>query len=145
MTLITEFDPEDLWRHQNSNSCLNAHFHGRSNIYARIERTYTSTKLKVGIKTDHDINTFSNHFRTIVIKRKPAKLKRGKSYWIPNCGLLQDKEYILHINKLWENLQTKQNEFRPISEWWEEGKQYIKAFSKLYTGADTARQTQKKF
>ena len=83
----------------------------------------------MGVKIDHEINTFSNHFQTIVIKREPTNFRRGKGYWILNCGLLQDKEYIQHIKKLWKNWQTQQNDFRSISEWWEEGEQHIKVFT----------------
>ena len=129
MILITEFDLEDLWRYHNP---------------SRIDRTYTSTNVRVGVKTDHEINTFSYHFQTIVIKREPTTFKRGKGHWILNCGLLQDKEYIQHIKRLWENWQTQQNDFRSISEWWEEGRQHIKAFTKLFTRADTTAQQQKK-
>ena len=69
-------------------------------LSSRIVRAYTSTNLRVGVKIDHKINTFSNRFQTIVIKREPANFKKGKGYWILNCGLLQDKEYIQHIKKL---------------------------------------------
>ena len=110
MSLITEFDLEDLWRLQNPNGRLYTHFHGRSNIYLRIDRAYTSANLGVGVKTDHKINTFSDHFQTILTKREPTNFKMGKSYWIRNCGLLQDKKYIQHIKKLWENWQTQQND-----------------------------------
>ena len=88
----------------------------------------------MSVKTDHEVNTFSDHFQTIVIKREATTFKRGKAYWILNCGLLQDKE----------NWQTQQKDFRSIPEWWEEGKQNIKAFTKLYTRADTTAQQQKK-
>ena len=64
----------------------------------------------MGVKIDHKINTFSDHFQTILIKREPKNFKREKSYWILNCGLLQDKKYIQHIKKLWENWQTQQND-----------------------------------
>ena len=90
-SLITEFDLEDLWRRQNPNGCLHKDFHGRSNTYSCIDRAYTSTDLRVGVKMDHEINTFSNHFQKIVIKWEPANFRRGKGYWILNCGLLQDK------------------------------------------------------
>ena len=144
MSLITEFDLEDLWRRQNPNGCLYMLFHGRSNTYSCIDRAYTSTNLRVGVKIDHEINTFSDHLQTTVIKREPANFKRGKGYWILNCGLPQDKEYIQHIKKFWENWQARQKDFRSISEWWEEGKQHIQDFTKLYTRADTTSQPQKK-
>ena len=80
-----------------------------------------------------------------MIKREPTNVKRGKGSWILNCGLLRDKEYIQHIKKLWENWQTQKNYFRLVSEWWEEGKQYIKAFIKLYTRQNTTAQQQKKY
>ena len=85
MILMTEFDLEDLWRYHNP---------------SRIDRAYRSTNLRVGVKTDHETNTFSYHFQTIVIKREPTTFKSGKGYWILNCGLLQDKEYIQHIKRL---------------------------------------------
>ena len=103
MSLITEFDLEDLWRRQNPNGRLRMHFHGRSNTYSGIDRTHTSTNLRMGVKIDNEINTFSYHFQTIVIKREPKNFKRGKGYWILNCGLSQDKEYIQHIKQLREN------------------------------------------
>ena len=103
MSLITEFDLEDLWRRQNPNGRLRMHFHGRSNTYSGIDRTHTSTNLRMGVKIDNEINTFSYHFQTIVIKREPKNFKRGKGYWILNCGLFQDKEYIQHIKQLREN------------------------------------------
>ena len=85
--LITGFDLEDLWRRQNPNGRLYTRFHGRSNTYSRIDRAYTSTNLKVGVKIDHEINTFSDHFQMIVIKKEPANFKKGKDYWILNYGI----------------------------------------------------------
>ena len=77
------------------------------------------------------------------MKREPTNFKRGKSYWIQNCRLLQDKEYIQHIKELWRNWQNQQNDFRSISHWWEKGKQRIKVFTNLYTRADKTAQQQK--
>ena len=99
MSLIPEFDLEDLWRRKNLNDYLYTHFHDRSNTYSRIDRAYTSTNLRVGVKIDHEINAFSDHFQTIAIKREPINFKRGKGLWILNCGLLQVKEYIQHIKE----------------------------------------------
>ena len=144
MSLITEFDLEKFWRRQNPKGRLYMHFHGRSNTYSCIDKAYTYTNLRVSVKINHEISTFSNHFQTIVIKREPTNFKRRKGYWILNCGLHQDKEYIQHIKELWENWPTQKNAFRSISEWWEEEKQHIKAFTKLYTRADTTAQQQKK-
>ena len=132
----TEFDLEDLSRCQNPNGSLYTQFHGRSNTYSGIDTAYTSTKFRVGVKIDHEINTFSDHFQTIVIKREPENFKKGKGYWILNCGLLQHKEYIQEIKELDRNWQTQENYFRSISEWWEKGKENIKAFTNLYTRAD---------
>ena len=97
MSLITEFDLNDLWRRQNPNGRLYMHFHGRSSTYSRIDRAYTFTNFRVGVKIDHEINTFSDHFQTIVIKRELINFKRGRGYWILNCGVFQNKEYIKHI------------------------------------------------
>ena len=94
MSLVMEFELEDLWRRQNPNGHLYAHFHDRNNTFSRIDRAYTSANMRVGVKIDHEINTFSDHFQTIVIKREPTSFKRGKGYWILDCGLLQGKEYI---------------------------------------------------
>ena len=119
-------------------------FYGRSNTYSRIDRAYASTKLRVSGKIDHETNTFYDHFQLIVINRETTSFKRMKGYRILNCGLLQDREYIQHIKELWKNWQTQQNDFRSISEWWEERKQHIKALTKLYTKAYTTAQQQKK-
>ena len=82
MSLITEFDLEGLLRSQNPNRFLYTHFHGKGNTYSRINRAYTSTNLRVGVKIDHKISTFTNHFQTTVIKRKPRNFNRGKTgYW----------------------------------------------------------------
>ena len=116
MSLITEFDLEDLYRRQNLNDHLYTHFYGRSNTYSRIDRAYRSTNLRVSVKIDDQKNAFSDHFQTVVIKRETTNFKRGKSYWILNCGLLQDIEYIQHMKGLWESWQTKQNYFRLILE-----------------------------
>ena len=56
MSLIMEFDLEDIWRRQNSNGSSYTHFHGRGNTYSRIDRAYTSTKLRVVVEIDHEIN-----------------------------------------------------------------------------------------
>ena len=98
----------------------------------------------MGVKIHHEVNTFSAHSQTVVIKREPTKFKRGNSYWILNCGLLLNKEYIQHIRKLCENWQTQQKDFRSISEKREEGKQHSKTFTKLYTRGDTTAQQQEK-
>ena len=94
MSLITEFDLEDLWRRQKPTNCLYTHFHGRSNTYSRIDKAYTSTNLRVGARIYHKTNGFSDNFQAIVIKKKLTKFKRAKGYWILNRGLLQDKEHI---------------------------------------------------
>ena len=65
MSLITEFDLEDLWRRQNSNGRSYTHFHGRSNTYSHIDRAYTSTNLRVGVKINREINIFSDHFQEV--------------------------------------------------------------------------------
>ena len=122
MSLITEFDLEDLWGCQNQNGRLYTHFHGRNNAYSCIDRAYKNTNLTVGVKIDHEINTFSDHFQMIVIKRELTNSKRGKGYWLLKCGLLLDKEYTKHMKQLWEIWQTQQNDFRSISEWWEKKK-----------------------
>ena len=83
--LITEFDLEDLLRRQNPNSRLYIHFHGRINTYSRIGRAYASTYLRIGVNIEHEINTFSDHVKAIVIKREPTNFKRGKGYWTLNC------------------------------------------------------------
>ena len=98
----------------------------------------------MGVKIDHEVNTFSTHSQTIVIKREPTNFKRGNSYWILNCGLLLNKEYIQHIRKLWENWQAQQKDFRSISEKREEVKQHSKTFTKLYTRGNTTAQQQEK-
>ena len=82
ISLITEFELEDLWRRQNANGHLYTHFHGRGNTYSHIDRAYTSTNLIVGFKIDHKTNNFSDHFQTIVIKKELANFKKEKSYWI---------------------------------------------------------------
>ena len=53
MSLIAEFDLEDLWRRHNRNDRLHTHFHGRSNPFSCIDRAYKSTNLRVGVKIDH--------------------------------------------------------------------------------------------
>ena len=62
MSLITEFDLEGLFRCRNPNGCLYTHFHGRSNTYSCTDRVCTSTNLRVDVKIDHEINTFSDQF-----------------------------------------------------------------------------------
>ena len=73
-----EFDLEELWRHQNPNCPLSAYFYGRSNTYSCIDRAYTSTNLRVGVKIDHEINTFSDHFKTIVTTKEPINFKKER-------------------------------------------------------------------
>lgn len=52
MSFITQFDFEDLRRRQHRNARLYTHFHGRNNTYFRIDRAYTITNLRVGVKMD---------------------------------------------------------------------------------------------
>ena len=79
MSLITESDLEDLWKHQNPNGRLCTHLHGRTNTYFHIDRPNTSTNLRVRVKIDHEINTFSNNFQTILIIENQQTLKGGKA------------------------------------------------------------------
>ena len=74
MSLITEFDLEDLWRRQNPTNCLYTHFHGRSNTYSRIDKAYTSTNLRVGAKTYHKTNGFSDNFQNNSDKKGTDKI-----------------------------------------------------------------------
>ena len=97
---IAEFDLEDLWRRHSPNGHLYTHFHGRSNPFSRIDRACKRTNLRVGVTIHHEIDAFSDHFKTIVIKGEPTNVIMEKGYWILNCGLLHDKEYIQHIKKL---------------------------------------------
>ena len=57
---------------------------------------YTTTKLRIDVKIEQEINTFSDKFQAIVIKREPTNFKKEEGYWILNYGLLQDKIYIEH-------------------------------------------------
>ena len=139
--LINEFDLEDLWRRQIPHG---RHYSGRNKTYSRIDRTYTSTNMRIESRIDHTKNSFSDHFHSLLLKREPAQFERGKVYWILNCSLLQNNEYIEQIKNLWTNWQTQQNNFRTISEWWEEGKKHIKAFTKLFTRESTREQQKAK-
>ena len=79
------------------------HFHGRSNIYSRIDRAYTSTNLRMGVKIAHKINTVSDHFQTIVIKREPTNFKKRERPLDTEMCVTSIKEYMQHIKELWEN------------------------------------------
>ena len=62
MCLIAEFDLEDLWRHQNPSSRYIHNSMAGVILTLILIGTYTSTNLRVGVKIDHEINTFSDHF-----------------------------------------------------------------------------------
>ena len=75
--LIQKFDLEDNWRLQNPKEELYTHYHGRTNTYSRIDTAYTKTKLRTNIKIDHVLNSFSDHFRAVLVERKKHATKKG--------------------------------------------------------------------
>ena len=62
MCLITEFDLEDLWRHQNPSGRYIHNSTAGVILTLILIGTYTSTNLRVGVKINHEINAFSDHF-----------------------------------------------------------------------------------
>ena len=142
--LLQQFDLEDHWRLQNPNKKLYTHYHGRTDTYACIDRAYTPTKLRTNIKIKHVTNLFSDHFHTVLLQMNNDYLKRGKGYWILNNALLNNKDYINTIMKLWDNWRSQKYCFHSICECLEGGKKHVKDFTKLYTRARTEKQNKRK-
>ena len=109
--LLQEYDLEDHWRLQNCNEKLYTHYHGRTDTYARIDRAYTSAKLRTHIKIKHITNSFSDHFHAVFLQKNNGILKRGNGYWILNNALLNNKDYINAIIKLWDNWRSQKHCF----------------------------------
>ena len=106
MSFITEFDLEYLWRCQNPNDRLHTHFHGKSNTYPRIDWVYTSTNLRLSVKIDHEINTFSNHSQTIVIERELTNFKTGKGFRLILEWREGGRQYIKTLTKFYIRADT---------------------------------------
>ena len=114
--LLQQFDLEDHRRLQNPNEKLYTHYHGRTDTYARIDRAYTSTKLRTHIKIKQVTNSFSDHFHAVFLQKNNDSLNRGKGYWILNNVLLNNN-YINAVIKLWDNWRSQKHCFHSISEW----------------------------
>ena len=142
--LLQQFDLEDHWRLQNPNKKLYTHYQGRTDTYACIDRAYTPTKLRTNIKINHATNLFSDHFHTVLLQMNNDYLKKGKGYWILNNALLNNKDYINTIIKLWDNWRSQKYCFHSICECLERGKKHVKDFTKLYTRARTEKQNKRK-
>ena len=141
--ILNEFDLEDHWRLQNPKERVYTHYHGRTDTYARLDRAYTTTKIRTDIHIKHNINSFSDHYNSVILKRSNKDFERGKGYWILNNALLKDSVYCAEIKKLWCSWQ-EQKRFESVSEWWEYGKKYIRDFTKIYTRASTAQKKNKR-
>ena len=55
-------DLEDLWRHQNPSGRYIHNSTAGVILTLILIGTYTSANLRVGVKIDHEINAFSDHF-----------------------------------------------------------------------------------
>ena len=142
--ILSEFDLEDHWRLQNPKERVYTHYHGRTDTYARLDRAYTTTKIRTDIHITHNINSFSDHYHSVILKRSNKDLERGKGYWILNNALLKDSVYCAEIKKPWCNWQEQKQGFESVSEWWEYGKKHIRDFTKIYTRASTAQKNKRK-
>ena len=129
--ILNEFDLEDHWRLENPKERVYTHYHGRTGTYARLDRAYTATKIRTDINITHNINSFSDHYHSVILKRSNKDFERGKGYWILHNALLKDSVYCAEIKKFWCNWQ-EQKRFESVSEWW------------IYTRASTAQKKQKK-
>ena len=143
-SLIQKFDLEDNWRIKNPSEELYTHYHGRTNTYSRIDRAYTSTKLRMSTKIKHILNSFSDHYHAIHVQRKNQDIKRGKGYWILNASILNNDNYRIEIENLWNNWKSQKHCFSSVSQWWETGKKQIRDFTKLYTRATTKHLNKRK-
>ena len=141
--LIQKFDLEDIWRFKNPNERLYTHYHGRTNTYSRIDRAYTTTKIRMNINIKHILNSFSDHYHAVYVERKNQEVKRGKGYWILNASLLNDDNYKREIEILWNNWRSQKHCFLTVSQWWETGKKHVRDFTKLYT-RNTTKQLNKR-
>ena len=83
------------------------------------------------------MNSFSDHFHSVLVERKNQQLKRGKGYWILNSVLLKDDNYIKEIEKLWNDWRSQKHCFSFVSQWWEKGKKHVRNFTKQYTREST--------
>ena len=83
------------------------------------------------------MNSFSDHFHSVLVQRKNQQLKRGKGYWILNSVLLKDDNYIKEIEKLWNDWRSQKHCFSFVSQWWEKDKKHVRDFTKQYTRKST--------
>ena len=79
------------------------YYHGRTNIYAHIDRAYTNTKIRTNIRIKHIVNSFSDYFfHAVLLERKNNEVNIGKGY----NALLIDREYKKAITELWNNWRS---------------------------------------
>lgn len=80
--ILNEFDLQDHWRLQNPKERLYMHYRGRTGTYACLDRAYIATKVRTHVRITPDINSFSDYYHSVVIKRLTRDFERGKGYWI---------------------------------------------------------------
>ena len=78
--ILNESDLEDHWRLQNPKERVYTHYHGRTGTYARLDRAYTATKIRTDINITHNLNSFSDHYHSVILKRSNKDFERGKGY-----------------------------------------------------------------
>ena len=56
--------------------------------------------------------------------------KRGPSYWKLNSSKLQNKDYNNKITSFWHKWQQKNQKYRDLTIWWDNGKKFIQGITK---------------
>ena len=100
--LINKFNLEDVWRKKNPKTECYTHYHAATNTSSRIDRVYTTDFINGLIEVKHEINSFSDHYNFITLKRKTKQVEKNKSYWILDPSIIKEEQFKEQIKAFWQ-------------------------------------------
>ena len=75
---------------------------------------------------------YSEH-DSIQLKILQKQQRRGPGYWKVNTSILKHENYQNAIKNFWQDSQEQKQNYNNITQWWEEGKLYLKMISINYS------------
>ena len=62
------------------------------------------------------------------VNKLPKQIRFGSEYYKMNCGILDDPEFQINFDEMWEEVVEEQEDFEDIARWWEHAKVEISIF-----------------
>ena len=134
--LMEDFDLQDIWRIKNPRTKSFTWGNFGKGQFSRIDYWLISSSLQDVVKeVDIVSGVKSDHSGIILSLINEECEKRGPGFWIFNSSLLDDEQYVLEVNALITDLNTKrqENQFETEGNHWEWVKYNIRKHAMSYS------------